>query len=417
MAQALMPGGVSSPVRAFKAVGGEPVIVAYGKGSHIWDVDGNEYVDYVASWGPLILGHAHPSVVQILQRAAERGTSFGATTELEVELARLVCGAVPSIERVRFVNSGTEATMSALRVARAFTGRDKVLKFEGCYHGHTDALLAKAGSGVATLGLPDSAGVPLAFTGETLLAPYNDTEAVRQAFERHGGEIAAVIVEPVPGNMGLVLPEPGYLQSLREITERAGALLIFDEVITGFRVSPGGAQMMYGVVPDMTCLGKIIGGGMPVGAYGGRADIMEMVAPVGPVYQAGTLSGNPMAMASGIVTLRILSNEGVYRGLDELGRRLAEGLREAASAAECAVTVTQLGSMMTVFFTDEAPRDYASAKRADTERYGRFFHGMLERGIYLPPAQFEVMFVSLAHQQRDLDETIDAARAAFVEAR
>ena len=417
MAQALMPGGVSSPVRAFKAVGGEPVIVAYGKGSHIWDVDGNEYVDYVASWGPLILGHAHPSVVQILQRAAERGTSFGATTELEVELARLVCGAVPSIERVRFVNSGTEATMSALRVARAFTGRDKVLKFEGCYHGHTDALLAKAGSGVATLGLPDSAGVPLAFTGETLLAPYNDTEAVRQAFERHGGEIAAVIVEPVPGNMGLVLPEPGYLQSLREITERAGALLIFDEVITGFRVSPGGAQMMYGVVPDMTCLGKIIGGGMPVGAYGGRADIMEMVAPVGPVYQAGTLSGNPMAMAAGIVTLRILSNGGVYRGLDELGRRLAEGLREAASAAECAVTVTQLGSMMTVFFTDEAPRDYASAKRADTERYGRFFHGMLERGIYLPPAQFEVMFVSLAHQQRDLDETIDAARAAFVEAR
>jgi glutamate-1-semialdehyde 2,1-aminomutase len=408
----LMPGGVNSPVRAFKAVGGEPVVMAYGKGAHLWDVDGKEYVDYVGSWGPLILGHAHPYVVQIVQKAAERGTSFGATTELEVELARLVCGMVPSIEQVRFVNSGTEATMSALRVARAFTGRDKIVKFEGGYHGHNDALLAKAGSGVATLGLPDSAGVPASFTAETLLAPWNDREALTQLFEARGGEIAALICEPVPANMGLVPPEYGYLQFLREITERAGALLIFDEVISGFRLSPGGAQAYYGVAPDMTCLGKIIGGGLPVGAYGGRRELMEMVAPVGPVYQAGTLSGNPLAMAAGIVTLRILSNEGVYRGLDKIGARLADGLRDAARAAEAPVSITQLGSMMTVFFSDEAPRDYASAKRADTERYGRFFRAMLDRGVYLPPAQFEAMFVSLAHQEADIDRTIEAAREA-----
>jgi len=391
--------------------------MAYGKGSRITDVDGNEYIDYVGSWGPLILGHAHPSVVQIVQKAAERGTSFGATTELEVELARLVTHMVPSIEQVRFVNSGTEATMSSLRVARAFTGRDKIVKFEGCYHGHNDALLAKAGSGVATLGLPDSAGVPAAFTSETLLAPWNDREAVERLFEERGGEIAALICEPVPANMGLVPCDYGYLQFLREVTERAGALLIFDEVITGFRVSPGGAQTFFGVLPDITCLGKIIGGGLPVGAYGARREIMEMVAPVGPVYQAGTLSGNPLAMAAGIVTLRILQSDGVYRGLEKLGAQLADGLREAARAAECAVSIVQLGSMLTVFFSDEAPRDYASAKRADTERYARFFRAMLDRGVYLPPAQFEAMFVSLTHQQRDLEETIAAARDGFVAAR
>jgi glutamate-1-semialdehyde 2,1-aminomutase len=416
-AQQHMPGGVNSPVRAFNAVGGDPIIMAIGKGPHIWDADGNQYIDYVGSWGPLILGHAHPSVVEILQKAVERGTSFGALTELEVELARLVCDMVPSIEVVRFVNSGTEATMSALRVARAYTGRDKILKFEGCYHGHSDGLLAKAGSGVATLGLPDSAGVPASFTAETLVAPFNDVEAVTQIFEAHRDQIAAVIVEPVPANMGVVLPQPGYLRFLREITERAGSLLIFDEVISGFRISPGGAQMYYGVVPDLTCLGKIIGGGLPVGAYGGRRDVMSLLAPLGPVYQAGTLSGNPMAMAAGIVTLRILQNDGVYRGLDELGAALAEGLRTAATAAESPVSITQLGSMMTVFFAPEAPHDYATAKRADTAHYARFFASMLDAGVYLPPSQFEAMFVSLAHMSADLNRTVEAARAAFAAAR
>jgi glutamate-1-semialdehyde 2,1-aminomutase len=412
-----LPGGVDSPVRAFKAVGGEPLVVAYGKGAHIFDADGNEYVDYVGSWGPLILGHAHPTVVQVLQRAAERGTSFGATTELEVELARIVCDMVPSIEQLRFVNSGTEATMSALRLARAFTGRDKIVKFEGCYHGHSDGLLAKAGSGVATLGLPDSAGVPASFTAETLVAPFNDRNAIEELFASRGDDIAALIVEPVPGNMGLVLPEPGFLQFLRDITTRAGALLIFDEVISGFRVGPGGAQMYYGVMPDLTCLGKIIGGGLPVGAYGGRRDVMQMVAPVGPMYQAGTLSGNPMAMAAGIVTLRALQEEGVYRQLDTVGTQLADGLRAAAQGAEAAVRVTQLGSMMTVFFCDEAPRDYASAKRADTDRFARFFRAMLDAGVYLPPSQFESMFVSLAHTPEDIDRTIAAAKAAFAASR
>ncbi len=413
-----MPGGVNSPVRAFNAVGGEPIIMAAAKGAHIRDADGNDYIDYVASWGPLILGHAHPAVVQIIQKAAERGTSYGATTELEVELARLVCGAVPSIEQVRFVNSGTEATMSAIRLARAFTGRDKVLKFEGCYHGHSDGLLAKAGSGVATLGLPDSAGVPASFAAETLLAPYNDRAAVKRVFEQHGNTIAALIVEPVPANMGLVLPEPGFLQFLRDITARAGTLLVFDEVITGFRLAYGGAQLYYDVVPDLTCLGKIIGGGLPVGAYGGRADVMSMVAPVGAVYQAGTLSGNPMAMAAGIVTLRLLANEGIYRALDDMGTRLAESLRVAARDAEAeGITITQLGSMMTVFFAAETPRDYASAKTSDTARYGRFFNAMLEAGVYLPPAQFEAMFVSLAHNHSDFEATALAARDAFAASR
>jgi glutamate-1-semialdehyde 2,1-aminomutase len=418
-AQELLPGGVDSPVRAFKAVGGDPAIIAYGAGSHLFDVDGNEYIDYVGSWGPLVLGHAHPAVVQVLQKAAARGTSFGATTQLEVELAKLVCDAVPSVEQVRFVNSGTEATMSAIRVARAFTGRDKVLKFEGCYHGHSDGLLAKAGSGVATLGLPDSAGVPPSFTAETLVAPFNDRVAVEAMFDRHGGEIAALIVEPVPANMGVVPPADGFLSFLREITQRAGTLLIFDEVISGFRIAYGGAQMYYGVLPDLTCLGKIIGGGLPVGAYGGRRDIMQMVAPVGPVYQAGTLSGNPMAMAAGMATLRLLAEDGgrAYRTLDAAGAQLAEGLRAAAKAAEARVTVTQLGSMMTVFFSDSAPTDYASAKRADAERYSRFFSAMLDAGVYLPPSQYEAMFVSLSHTKKDIERTIDAARVAFAASR
>ena len=417
LAQQYLPGGVDSPVRAFKAVGGEPVIISYGRGSHVWDADGNEYIDYVASWGPLIFGHAHPSIVAILQKAAERGTSFGATTELEVELARLVCAAVPSIEQVRFVNSGTEATMSALRLARAFTGRDKILKFEGCYHGHSDGLLAKAGSGLATLGLPDSAGVPASFTAETIVAPYNDPAAVERIFSEYEGAIAAVILEPVAANMGLVPPAEGFLQFLREITERAGTLLIFDEVITGFRLATGGAQMYYGVVPDLTCLGKIIGGGLPVGAYGGRRDIMSLVAPLGPVYQAGTLSGNPMAMAAGIVTLRMLQNEGIYRVLDEMASTFAAGLRAAAASAECEVTIAQLGSMITIFFAPDAPHDYGSAKQADAARYGRFFGSMLDAGIYLPPSQYEVMFVSAVHQQADFDRTIEAAKAAFAAAR
>mgnify|MGYP001559003929 CR=1 FL=1 len=411
-----LPGGVNSPVRAFKAVGGDPVVIAYGHGSHIVDADGNEYIDYVGSWGPLILGHAHPAVVQVLQKAAERGTSFGATTELEVELARLVCGMMPSIEQVRFVNSGTEATMSALRLARAFTGRDKVLKFEGCYHGHSDGLLAKVGSGIATLGLPDSAGVPASFAAETLVAPFNDRAAVEATFERHPGAIAAVIVEPVPANMGVVLPEDGYLEFLREVTQRHGALLVFDEVITGFRLSAGGAQAVYGVRPDLTCMGKIIGGGLPVGAYGGRAEIMALVAPLGPVYQAGTLSGNPLAMAAGIATLRALDAD-AFRALDTMGAQLAQGLRDAARAAEATVSITQTGSMMTVFFCDVPPRDYTSAKRADTDRYARFFRSMLDQGVYLPPSQFEAMFVSLAHTRDDLDRTIEAARTAFAASR
>ena len=417
MAQGLMPGGVNSPVRAFKAVGGEPPVIAFGRGAHMWDIDGNQYIDYVGSWGPLVLGHAHPAVVEILQKAATRGTSFGATTELELELARLVAEAVPSVEMLRFVNSGTEATMSALRVARAFTGRDKVLKFEGCYHGHSDGLLAKAGSGIATLGLPDSAGVPAAFAAETLVVPFNDRAAVERVFAERGGEIAAVIVEPVPANMGLVPPQPGFLQLLRDLTQRAGTLLVFDEVISGFRIAHGGAQMYYGVVPDLTCLGKIIGGGLPVGAYGGRRDVMSMVAPLGPVYQAGTLSGNPMAMAAGIVTLRLLSAPAVYRDLDALGGAVAGGLREAASAAEAEVSVVQLGSMITVFFAASPPQDYEQAKRADAERYGRFFRSMLDAGIYLPPSQFEAMFLSLAHEPADLERTLEAARVAFAAAR
>ena len=413
LAQKYLPGGVNSPVRAFGAVGGEPPIIAYGKGSRLVDVDGREYIDYVCSWGPLILGHAHPSVVEVVQRAAERGTSYGASTELETELARLICEAMPPIEMVRFVSSGTEATMSALRLARAFTGRDKVLKFEGGYHGHADGLLVKGGSGLATLSLPDTAGVPAAYASATLVAPYNSTMAVQRLFAEQREEIAAVIVEPVAANMGVVQPAPGFLEYLRDVTRQAGALLVFDEVVTGFRVGFGGAQALYDVKPDLTCLGKIIGGGLPVGAYGGRRDIMELVAPLGPVYQAGTLSGNPLTMAAGIVTLRILSNPGLYGVLDDLGSLLAEGIERAAHQAEADIRINRVGSMLTLFFIDGPVTDYESARRADTERYGRFFRSMLERGVYLPPSQFEAAFVSLAHTQADLEATISAAGESF----
>ena len=413
--QQLMPGGVNSPVRAFRAVGGEPIVFAFGKGPYLHDVDGNEYIDYVCSWGPLILGHAHASVVEIVKRAAERGTTFGAPTELEAEMARLVVDAVPSIDLVRFVNSGTEATMSALRLARGYTGRDKIVKFEGGYHGHSDGLLAKAGSGVATLGLPDSAGVPKSFAEQTLVVPYNDVDAVRDVFEKHANEIAALIVEPVAANMGVVPPADGFLQSLREITRAAGALLIFDEVVTGFRLGMGGAQSMFRVEPDLTCLGKVIGGGLPVAAYGGRREVMEQLAPLGPVYQAGTLSGNPLAMAAGVITLRILSGEGTYGVLDDLAAKLTDGLATLARRAEVPVQINRVGSMFTMFFSDEPVTDYASAKRADAERYARFFRALLERGVYFPPSQFEACFVSLAHKERDLDATLEVAEAAFGE--
>ena len=406
----LLPGGVSSPVRAFKAVGGQPLFIERGQGSRIWDADGNSYIDYVSSWGPLIAGHAHPNVVAAIQQAAERGTSYGAPTRLEVELAQIITGAMPAVEMLRFVNSGTEAAMSALRLARAFTGRDKVLKFDGCYHGHADGLLVKAGSGVATLGLPDSPGVPASYAQHTLVAPYNDLNAVEALFTQHGDGIAAIIVEPMAGNMGVVAPASGFLEGLRSLTQRAGALLIFDEVITGFRLGWGGAQGRFGVTPDLTCLGKVIGGGLPVGAYGGRRDIMGLVAPLGPVYQAGTLSGNPLAMSAGIATLRCLQAPGAYAQLDWLGERLSQGLLTAARTAGIPAVGNRVGSAMTLFFTAVPVTDYASAKTADTARYAAYFRGMLSLGIYLAPSQFEAGFVSLVHTEEDIDLTIEAAR-------
>jgi glutamate-1-semialdehyde 2,1-aminomutase len=412
-AQAYLPGGVNSPVRSFRGVGGDPVVVASGAGPLITDVDGNSYIDYCGSWGPLILGHAHRGVVEAVTKAAARGLTYGATTEAEGELARLVCEHVPSIEMVRFVSSGTEATMSALRVARAFTGRSKVLKFEGCYHGHADGLLVQAGSGVATLSLPDSAGVPASYAAETLVSPYNDLEAVEAVFARHGGDIAAVIVEPVAANMGVVPPAPGFLERLRGLCDGNGALLIFDEVITGFRAGLGGYQAASGVTPDMTCLGKVVGGGMPVGAYGGRRDIMQLVAPLGPVYQAGTLSGNPLAMAAGLATLEALGRPGFFDSLEARTVSLVEDLESAAAERGVAVRVNRVASMFTVFFTDSEVTDYASARRADTTRYARFFHALLENGVYFPPSQFEAAFVSDAHGENHIAATLDAVGKAL----
>ena len=406
-AQSLIPGGVNSPVRAFRSVGGNPVFLARGEGSHIFDVDGNEYIDYVGSWGPLLLGHRHPEILAALQGALEIGTSFGAPTEQEILLAEAICDAVPSIEMVRLVNSGTEATMSAIRVARGFTGRDLIVKFEGCYHGHVDSLLVKAGSGMATLGIADTQGVPKAFCDTTIALPFNSVDALEEAFRVHPGKIAAVIVEPVVGNMGCVPPLPGYLQAMREITARHGALLIFDEVMTGFRVAFGGAQQRYGIVPDLTTLGKVIGGGLPVGAYGGRKDIMSMVAPAGPIYQAGTLSGNPLAVAAGLAMLRHL------KAHPEIYDRLEARAAAVCRAAPAGVVVNRVGAMFTFFFTDRPVTDWESAKRCDTARFGKFFRAMLESGIYLAPSQFEAAFVSAAHTEEDIAKTAAAAAKAL----
>ncbi len=407
-AQRYFPGGVNSPVRAFRAVGGEPPMIASGSGSRVFDLDGNAYIDYVGAYGPLILGHADPEVVEAITVAARRGTSFGMPTEAETELARLICQAMPSIEMLRFVSSGTEATMSALRVARAFTGRDLIVKLEGCYHGHSDGLLVKAGSGVTTLGLPGSAGVPAAITNETLVAPYNDLPAIAQIFDAYPHSVAAIILEPIAANMGVVLPQPGYLEQLRALTVAHGALLIFDEVISGFRVGPGGAQQRYGVTPDLTCLGKIIGGGLPVGAYGGRREIMELIAPLGPVYQAGTLSGNPLAMAAGAATLRRLTDPAAYERLDQLGALLEDGLRRAFGHAEVPVQINRAGSILTAFCAPGPVVDYTSALRSDTAAYAQMHARLLERGVFLAPSQFEAAFLSLAHSEEDIARTVEA---------
>jgi glutamate-1-semialdehyde 2,1-aminomutase len=414
-ASELIPGGVNSPVRAFGAVGGNPIFIDRAKGSKIYDVDGNAYIDYVLSWGPLILGHTHPKVVNALKKAIGRGTSYGAPTSLEIELAELVLKAYPSMDKVRMVTSGTEATMSAIRVARGFTGKDKIIKFEGCYHGHADGLLVKAGSGATTFGVPDSPGVPKSYAKNTITVPFNDIKALEAVIRNEWKSIACVIIEPVVGNIGCVLPRLGFLESVRKLTKDHGIVLIFDEVMTGFRVSYGGAQAYYGITPDMTCQGKVIGGGLPVGAYGGKKKIMSMISPEGPVYQAGTLSGNPLAMTAGIETLKILSKDGIYEKLENISSLLEKGLRDAAKRACVKTQFCRAGTMFCTYFTDTNVTDYKTAKTSDTSKFSRFFSAMLQRGVYIAPSQFEAGFISLAHTGRDIEKTVRAAYESFLE--
>ena len=412
-AQKLFPGGVNSPVRAFRAVGGQPLFIERGEGPYLFDVDGNRYIDYVLSWGPLITGHAHPKVVEAIQQAACKGTSYGAPSPLEIQLAKSIVDFMPKLEMLRFVNSGTEATMSALRLARAYTKRDKIIKFDGCYHGHADMLLVQAGSGVATLGLPDSPGVPSAVASDTLVANFNELESVEMLFKKYPDQIAAIIVEPVAGNMGVVPPQPGFLEGLREITRREGALLIFDEVMTGFRVHKGGAQTLYNIQPDLTTLGKVIGGGLPVGAYGGRGEIMQMVAPVGPMYQAGTLSGNPLAMSAGIAALELIRDNECWSKLEQSAAKLEAGISAAAEQAGIPIQQTRVGTMFTTFFSETKPVDWNTVKGADKVRFGKFFQKMLENGIYLAPSQFEAGFISTMHTDEVIDATLAAAELAL----